>query len=60
MRGRGDAERGIAGPLGVVADCGKTAEIGALALGLEDDVGKVRRRATGLEDGVVGRVGGTL
>ena len=51
----GELARGVAEEEG-----GKTAEIGARAFKREDDVGIVNRNATGFEDGVVGRVGGTL
>jgi hypothetical protein len=54
-RGRlGEAARGVAEEEG-----GKTDEMGVRAFKREDDVGMVNRSATGFEDGVVGRVGGT-
>jgi len=45
---------------GVAEEGGKTDEMGARAFKREDDVGIVNRSAIGFEDGVVGRVGGTL
>lgn len=38
---------------------GKTAETGGRAFSRDEEVGMVRRRAAGLEEGVEGRVGGT-
>ena len=43
-----------------VAEPGNTEDMEARVLSREDEVGMVRRRATGLEEGVEGRVGGTL
>jgi len=54
--GRGDCERGATALVGA----GKTEEMGVRDFKRDDDVGMVRRRAAGLEDGVDGRVGGTL
>jgi hypothetical protein len=44
----------------VAEEGGKTEEMGARNFKREDDVGIVNRSATGFDDGVVGRVGGTL
>ena len=52
-------DRGRGGAL-PVALCGKIDEIGALDFRREEDVGMVRRSAAGFDEGVVGRVGGTL
>ena len=54
--GRGDCERGTTVLVGV----GKTEEMGVRDFIREDEVGMVRRSAAGFEDGVEGRVGGTL
>jgi hypothetical protein len=55
-RGRlGEVARGVAED-----DGGKTEEMGVRAFRREDDVGMVSRSAAGFEDGVEGRVGGTL
>jgi hypothetical protein len=53
--GIGEVARGVADEEG-----GKTDEIAGRAFKREDDVGMVSRSATGFEDGVEGRVGGTL
>lgn len=53
--GMGEVARGVAEDEG-----GKTDEIGARTFRREDDVGIVNRSAAGFEDGVDGRVGGTL
>ena len=53
--GIGEVARGVA-----PADGGKTDEIEGRAFKREEEVGIVRRSAAGLEDGVDGRVGGTL
>jgi hypothetical protein len=57
-----DGGRGSVGEVarGVAEEGGKTAEIGARAFKREDDVGMVNRSAAGFEDGVLGRVGGTI
>lgn len=66
--GSGDVERGkgvahadpAPEPEGVGIGVGNTDEMGGRALRRDEDVGMVSRRAAGLEDGVEGRVGGTL
>ena len=51
--GKGDVERAIDGP------CVNTAETGVRTFVRYEAVGIVSRSAAGLEEGVVGRVGGT-
>jgi hypothetical protein len=53
--GMGDAARGVADDEGA-----KTDEIEGRAFRRKEDVGMVNRNAAGFEDGVDGRVGGTL
>ena len=55
-----DGGRGVSGEFDLDGGLlGKTADTGGRAFNLDDEVGIVRRRATGLEEGVEGRVGGT-
>lgn len=54
--GRGDVERARGADTGP----GNTLEIGVRDFIRDDDVGIVSRSAAGLDDGVEGRVGGTL
>ena len=57
---REEGGRGINGELDLDGGrLGKTADTGGRAFSREEDVGIVRRRAAGLEEGVEGRVGGT-
>lgn len=58
--GNGEVDRGSGGATVDVAEPGKTEEIGGRAFRRDEEVGIVRRRATGFDDGVDGRVGGTL
>ena len=57
--GRGEVERFNEGGAAVSGEA-KTPDIGGRAFNRDDEVGIVRRRAAGLEEGVEGRVGGTL
>lgn len=57
--GRGDDARAADPPALLGEGAGKTADSAGLNL-VRIDVGIVRRNATGLEDGVEGRVGGTM
>lgn len=57
--GNGDVER-VTGAVRGGAEVGKTLEIGARAFMRDDEVGIVSLRAAGFDDGVEGRVGGTL
>lgn len=57
---REEGGRGIRGEFDLDGGrLGKTADTGGRAFNREEEVGIVRRRATGLEEGVEGRVGGT-
>lgn len=56
--GSGEVDR-CSGGVWIAGEGGNTFEIGVRTFKREDEVGIVRRRAEGLEDGVDGRVGGT-
>ena len=57
---REEGGRGISGEFDLDGGrLGKTADTGGRALRRDEEVGMVRRRAAGLEEGVEGRVGGT-
>ena len=58
--GSGDVERVRGAVAGGGAEVGKTLEIGVRVLMRDDEVGIVSLSAAGLDDGVEGRVGGTL
>jgi hypothetical protein len=59
-REREEGGRGISGEFDLDGGrLGKTADTGGRAFNRDEEVGMVRRRAAGLEEGVEGRVGGT-
>ena len=58
--GSGDVERGNGGTGVAVTGDGKIDETGVRVLSRDDEVGMVSRSAAGFDDGVEGRVGGTL